>query len=84
LEDNRFRATNEINRFGRIFGGQLLAQAMCAASATVDSHPAHSLHGYFVQTGASETPVEILVTRVRDGRSMATRHVSVTQAIARC
>jgi acyl-CoA thioesterase-2 len=79
LGDNRFRASNERDRFGRIFGGQLLAQAVYAASATVEDHTPHSLHAYFVQTGASDTPVEITVEPVRDGRSMATRQVRVTQ-----
>lgn len=79
LGDNRFRATNERDRFGRIFGGQLLAQAVYAASRTVDEHAPHSLHAYFVQTGASDTPVDIAVDAVRDGRSMATRRVTVAQ-----
>ena len=77
--DNRFRATNERNRFGRIFGGQLLAQAIYAASATIEDHMPHSLHAYFVQTGDSDVPVDIRVEHVRDGRSMATRQVSVAQ-----
>jgi acyl-CoA thioesterase-2 len=79
LGDNRFRASNERDRFGRIFGGQLLAQAVYAAAATVDDHQPHSLHAYFVQTGAADTPVDIAVDVVRDGRSMAARHVTVTQ-----
>ena len=77
--DNRFRAGNERDRFGRIFGGQLLAQAVYAASATVDGHLLHSMHAYFVQTGASNAPVDIAVEPVRDGRSMATRQVTVAQ-----
>jgi acyl-CoA thioesterase II len=79
LSDNRFRATNEKDRFGRIFGGQLLGQAMYAASMTVGDHCPHSLHGYFVQTGDCAAPVDIVVDAVRDGRSMATRRVSVAQ-----
>lgn len=79
MGDNRFQASNEADRFGRIFGGQLLAQAMYAASATVETHVPHSLHAYFVQTGDSRQPVEIVVEPVRDGRSMATRQVSVVQ-----
>ncbi|MGE2727658.1 acyl-CoA thioesterase [Mycolicibacterium pulveris] len=79
LSDNRFQATNERDRFGRIFGGQLLAQAVYAASRTVDTHAPHSLHAYFVQTGASDTPVDIAVDAVRDGRSMATRQVTIAQ-----
>lgn len=79
LGANRFQASNEADRFGRIFGGQLLAQALYAASTTVDQHTPHSLHAYFLQTGDSARPVEIEVVRVRDGRSMATRQVSVAQ-----
>jgi acyl-CoA thioesterase-2 len=77
--DNRFRADNEPSRFGRIFGGQLLAQAMHAATATVSDHAPHSLHAYFVRSGASDVPLDIVVDPVRDGRSMATRHVDVMQ-----
>ncbi|RAV16262.1 acyl-CoA thioesterase II [Mycolicibacterium sp. GF69] len=79
LGDNRFRASNERDRFGRIFGGQLLAQAVYAASRTVNEHVPHSLHAYFVQTGASDTPVDISVEAIRDGRSMATRRVTIAQ-----
>lgn len=79
LGTNSFQASNETDRFGRIFGGQLLAQALYAASTTVDQHAPHSLHAYFLQTGDSSRPVEIEVERVRDGRSMATRQVRVAQ-----
>lgn len=79
LGDNRFQASNERDRFGRIFGGQLLAQAVYAASRTVDRHAPHSLHAYFVQTGTSDRPVDITVDAVRDGRSMATRLVTIAQ-----
>ena len=77
--EDRFRAHNEPSRFGRTFGGQLLAQAMHAATATVSDHAPHSLHAYFVASGASDLPLDIVVDRVRDGRSMATRHVQVVQ-----
>ncbi|WP_006245985.1 acyl-CoA thioesterase [Mycolicibacterium tusciae] len=77
--DNRFRATNEPSRFGRVFGGQLLAQAIQAATATVSDHLPQSLHAYFVQSGDSDTPLDIDVERVRDGRSMATRRITVAQ-----
>lgn len=79
LGDNLFRASNEGDRFGRIFGGQLLAQAIYAACATVDQYAPHSLHAYFLQTGDSGRQVEIEVEHVRDGRSMATRQVRVAQ-----
>ena len=77
--EDRFRAHNEPSRFGRTFGGQLLAQAMHAATTTVSDHAPHSLHAYFVSSGASDVPLDIIVDRVRDGRSMATRHVDVVQ-----
>ncbi|MGO4443305.1 acyl-CoA thioesterase [Mycobacterium sp. 2YAF39] len=77
--DNRFRATNEPSRFGRVFGGQLLAQAMQAATATVSDHLPQSLHAYFVRSGDSDTPLDIDVERVRDGRSISTRQVTLAQ-----
>lgn len=77
--DNRFRASNESSRFGRVFGGQLLAQAMLAATATVSDHLPQSLHAYFVRSGVSDIPLDIAVGRVRDGRSMATRQINVLQ-----
>jgi acyl-CoA thioesterase II len=77
--NNRFRAINEPSRFGRVFGGQLLAQAMQAASATVSDHLPQSLHAYFVRSGGSDTPLDIDVERVRDGRSIAIRQVTVMQ-----
>jgi acyl-CoA thioesterase II len=77
--DNRFRATNEPSRFGRVFGGQLLAQAMQAATTTISDHLPQSLHAYFVQSGDSDTRLDIDVARVRDGRSIATRQITVAQ-----
>ncbi len=80
LGEDRFRVQSEANRFGRVFGGQMIAQAVQAAAVTVDDKPPHSLHAYFVKSGDPEHPLEITVERVRDGRSMAARRVTVTQA----
>jgi acyl-CoA thioesterase II len=77
--DGRFRVYSEANRFGRVFGGQMVAQAMQAAASTVDDKPPHSLHAYFVQSGDPEHPLDVVVDRVRDGRSMAARRVTVEQ-----
>lgn len=78
--DDRFRAPSEQGRFvGRIYGGQLLAQALAGAGATVEGKRPHSLHAAFVAVGDIEQPVEIAVERVRDGRSTATRTVTVVQ-----
>jgi len=79
LGGDRFRAHSEANRFGRVFGGQMIAQAMAAAAATVGDKPPHSLHAYFVQSGDPDHPLDIVVDRVRDGRSMAARRVTVEQ-----
>ncbi|MQY28141.1 acyl-CoA thioesterase [Nocardia aurantia] len=80
LGENEFRAGNEHSRFGRAFGGQLLAQAMLAAASTVDGQLPHSLHAYFVRSGDPEVPLHLSVERTRDGRSMSTRQVTVRQA----
>lgn len=78
--DDRFLVTPTAAQFpGRIFGGQLVAQALTAAGATVADGAACSLHAAFVEAGAPERPVELVVDRVRDGRSFATRHVAVRQ-----
>jgi acyl-CoA thioesterase II len=79
LGNDRFRAHSEANRFGRVFGGQMLAQAMQAAAGTVDDKPPHSMHAYFVKSGDPDQPLDITVERVRDGRSMAARRVTVAQ-----
>jgi acyl-CoA thioesterase II len=78
--DDRFRVHSEANRFGRVFGGQMIAQAMRAAATTVGDKPPHSLHAYFVQSGDPDHALDVVVDRVRDGRSMAARRVTVEQA----
>ncbi len=79
LAVDHFRVVGEPGRFDRVFGGQTVAQALLAASATVTGKEPHSLHAYFVQAGAPEEPLDLTVDRVRDGRSMSTRRVTVTQ-----
>jgi len=64
----------------RIFGGQVLAQCLLAANATVDEAlMAHSMHAYFLRAGDPETPIEFDVDPIRDGRSFATRRVVARQ-----
>jgi acyl-CoA thioesterase II len=77
---DRFLLTNEPSRFPQLFGGQLVAQALRAMSATVPEQDPHSLHAYFVESGSPDQPIELAVERVRDGRSLATRRVTLTQA----
>jgi acyl-CoA thioesterase-2 len=67
--------------WGRIYGGQVVAQALRAAGLTVDDHlRAQSLHAYFVQAGDEGQPVLYEVDRVRDSGSFATRQVVAYQA----
>lgn len=64
----------------RIFGGQVLAQAIMAASHTLDEDkPCHSLHGYFLRGGSINQPVLYKVRRLRDGRSLSAREVIAVQ-----
>lgn len=65
---------------GTVYGGQVLAQAMRAAGATVDGDRyVHSLHSYFVRPGNLERPVIYRVRRTRDGRSFSARSVDALQ-----
>ncbi len=64
----------------RIFGGQVLGQALMSASHTVDvDKPCHSLHGYFLRGGDIQKPVFYQVERLRDGRSLSARRVTARQ-----
>ncbi|MFI6309680.1 acyl-CoA thioesterase [Nocardia fusca] len=76
-----FRAFNRpgIGRT-RLFGGLIAAQALRAAQLTTPGdRPIHSLHGYFLRPGRTGPPVVLQVTRLREGRSFATRAVTVIQ-----
>ncbi len=77
--DDRFRAEGEPGPFPQTFGGQLVAQALVAASRTVEGMTPSSLHAYFAAAGVAVEPVELGVRRVRDGRAMATREVNIEQ-----
>ncbi len=67
--------------WGRIFGGQVIAQALSAAAATVPGERiVHSLHAYFILGGRSDEPVRYEVDRVRNGRSFMTRRVVARQS----
>lgn len=81
LERNIYRGLNRDIGSGRIFGGQVLAQALVAAHKTVDEddRSVHSLHGYFILAGDLDVPVVYFVDRLRDGRSYTTRRVTAIQ-----
>jgi acyl-CoA thioesterase II len=64
----------------RVFGGQLLGQALAAASFTVSGDVlAHSLHAYFARPGIPGRPIDYEVTALRDGQSSAIRNVAGVQ-----
>lgn len=80
LEINIYRGQNRDIGSGRVFGGQVLAQALVAARRTVEEdRTAHSLHGYFILPGDLHAPIVYFVDRLRDGRSFATRRVTAIQ-----
>jgi acyl-CoA thioesterase II len=68
--------------WGGLYGGQIVAQALTAAAATVDEGLAvHSLRAYFIRRGDQDEPVRYEVDRIRNGRSFATRRIVARQAI---
>ena len=79
IEDNLYRGLNEERGNLRLFGGQVLSQALRAAYLTVAERHAHSVHGYFMRAGDAARPVLYEVDRIRDGRSFTTRRVVAVQ-----
>jgi len=80
LEHNLFRGRSPQVGWQRVFGGQVIGQALVAATRTVplDRH-AHSLHGYFLRPGDPSVPIIYEVDRIRDGSSFVTRRVIAVQ-----
>lgn len=80
LEVNLFRGISPKVGWQRVFGGQVIGQALVAAQRTVepDRH-VHSLHGYFMRPGDPENPIIYEVDRIRDGGSFTTRRVVAIQ-----
>jgi acyl-CoA thioesterase-2 len=81
IEVNIFRGVSPNEGWQRVYGGQVLGQALVAASRTVEdeSRSAHSLHGYFLRPGDTTIPILYEVDRIRDGKSFTTRRVIATQ-----
>jgi acyl-CoA thioesterase II len=82
LEVNLFRGRSPQSRWQRVFGGQVIGQALVAACRTVDEvamRPPHSLHAYFLLGGDPKVPIIYEVDRIRDGRSFTTRRVVAIQ-----
>src|SRR5262249_43117077 len=81
LEVNLFRGRSPQSNWQRVFGGQVIGQALVAACRTLDvaGRPPHSLHAYFLLMGDPKVPIIYEVNRIRDGRSFTTRQVVAIQ-----
>ncbi|HLA72284.1 MAG TPA: acyl-CoA thioesterase II [Steroidobacteraceae bacterium] len=80
LEVNLFRGQSRDTGSPQVFGGQVLGQALKAASATIDDpRKVHSLHAYFLRRGDFTKPIVYSVDRSRDGGSFSTRRVLAIQ-----
>ncbi|WP_312947111.1 acyl-CoA thioesterase II [Agrobacterium sp.] len=80
LEENLFRGTSPQIGWQRVFGGQVIAQALVAAHRTVDADRfIHSLHAYFMRPGDPSVPIIYQVERIRNGSSFNTRRVVAIQ-----
>src|SRR5207244_6974784 len=76
IEVNIFRGVSPKDRWQRVFGGQVLGQALVAAARTVEDRQCHSMHAYFLRAGDPKTPILYEVDRSRDGRSFSARGVA--------
>ncbi len=75
-----FTGVSQVMPLGRIFGGQVLAQAIVAAERTMpDDRIVHSMHGYFLRPGDSSRGLTFSVDRIHDGRSFSTRRTQAFQ-----
>jgi len=79
LEENLFRGQSQDIGSPNVYGGQVLGQALFAASQTVEGREAHSLHAYFLRPGDKKEPIVYEVDRIRDGRSYTTRRIVAIQ-----
>jgi acyl-CoA thioesterase-2 len=80
LEENLYRGRGPSEGWQRVYGGQVLGQALVAAVRTVpDDRLAHSAHAYFLLAGDPKAPIVYDVERIRDGGSFTTRRVKAIQ-----
>lgn len=80
IERNLFRGRSPDTGWQRVFGGQVIGQALVAAQRTVPAErQVHSLHGYFMRPGDPSVPIVYEVDRIRDGGSFTTRRVVAIQ-----
>src|ERR1700681_3277141 len=79
LEVNLFRGRSPQSGWQRVFGGQVIGQALVAAVRTVENRQPHSMHAYFLLPGDPKVPIIYDVDRIRDGKSFATRRGGAPQ-----
>jgi acyl-CoA thioesterase-2 len=80
IDRDLFRGNSQDLGWHAIFGGQVFAQALSAATQTVEAERAvHSAHGYFLRAGDLDRPIVYQVDRLRDGKSFTTRRVVAVQ-----
>src|SRR5712691_12031399 len=79
LEVNLFRGRSPEVGWQRVFGGQVIGQALVAACRTVEGRQPHSMHAYFLLPGDPKVPIIYEVDRIRDGKSFTTRRVVAIQ-----
>ncbi len=80
IEQGLYRANSQDLGFGRVFGGQVIGQALAAAKQTVSTEfSINSFHSYFLRMGDVKKPIVYDVETIRDGRSIATRRVKAIQ-----
>ena len=79
IEVNLFRGHSPDDRWQRVFGGQVIGQALAAALHTVEARTCHSLHAYFLRPGDPKVPILYEVDRARDGHSFTARRVIALQ-----
>src|SRR5579871_6774059 len=79
LEINLFRGESRDIGSPQVFGGQVLGQALVAATATVEERIVHSLHAYFLRRGDFNSPIVYEVDRAMDGKHFASRRVVAIQ-----
>ena len=80
IDVDLFRGSRQPGGVGRVFGGQVIAQALQAAQRSTEGERiAHSLHAYFMRPGDEHHPIVFRVVRDFEGRSFATRRVIATQ-----
>ena len=79
LDTDLFRGFNPPFETRRIYGGQVVAQALAAAYRTIEDRVCHSLHSYFIRPGNPKLPILFQVDRARDGGSFSVRRVVAIQ-----